>query len=286
MHQGGEDDIVFTFPVELFEIYKKINPGKTWEEAVKNYRYGIIKSRGVNKVVLPNCEMVRMFEEAIRNIKTHINTLLQVINTHQIKYIFMVGGFSNAEVLQAKMKDSLPDIPVIVPPEVELAVVKGAVMHGFNPKAITSRKSKYTTYGIPVNSKYDKSIHDKSKKILGYDNKPFVSVFCKYVAVNDTLDIGLRNVRQFSPEYPDQKGVSIIVFTSDDVCDGLVYADDPRLECLGRLVLGMTGTGLDRSLDVAMEFGSTEFKVSAVQTSGCEGVEISVTFDFLGLVED
>jgi hypothetical protein len=51
----------------------------------------------------------------------------------------MVGGLSESEYVQKSMQTAFPDINVLIPEDPELAVMKGAVLFGFNPSVITAR---------------------------------------------------------------------------------------------------------------------------------------------------
>jgi molecular chaperone DnaK (HSP70) len=51
----------------------------------------------------------------------------------------MVGGFSESQMLQEHVKSTFPHKTVIIPEDAGLAVLKGAVQFGFNPKVINPR---------------------------------------------------------------------------------------------------------------------------------------------------
>ena len=66
----------------------------------------------------------------------------------------MVGGFSNLRTLRKKIQHLSQNIPVIVPEEAELAVLKGATMLGWDANFITKRRSK-KTYGFDAMKIFD-----------------------------------------------------------------------------------------------------------------------------------
>ena len=51
-----------------------------------------------------------------------------------------------------------------MPQEAGLAVLRGAVVFGYNPKAIDSRIAKYT-YGVKTNEEFDTEKHMESKMV-------------------------------------------------------------------------------------------------------------------------
>lgn len=64
-----------------------------------------------------------------------------------VQTLFSVGRFSNSSILMDAIKDTLgPEIDVIIPRDPGLAVLKGAVICGFEPEIMTTRFS-LQTYG-------------------------------------------------------------------------------------------------------------------------------------------
>ncbi|XP_078334084.1 heat shock 70 kDa protein 12A-like [Crassostrea virginica] len=78
--------------------------------------------------------------------------------------------FKSPKVKDVKKKNpyairkAFPDCQVIVPQEAGLAVLRGAVVFGYNPKAIDSRIAKYT-YGVKTNEEFDTEKHMESKMV-------------------------------------------------------------------------------------------------------------------------
>lgn len=50
----------------------------------------------------------------------------------------LVGGFSESEVVQSIFKDSFPKNNVLIPMEAGVAVLKGAVIYGFDSSIVQS----------------------------------------------------------------------------------------------------------------------------------------------------
>ena len=70
------------------------------------------------------------FESPFKQIVSYVNDALQIPNMKGTKYIIMLGSFSGSPFLQNMLKKRFPDINVIIPPELELATLKGAVISG------------------------------------------------------------------------------------------------------------------------------------------------------------
>ncbi|CAC5426225.1 unnamed protein product [Mytilus coruscus] len=74
-----------------------------------------------------------------------------------ITTLLSVGGYSESPVLINAIKQKFPNLTVIVPKDPGLAVLKGAVLYGFKPHAITERVSQYT-YGVTMQKPYDPDV--------------------------------------------------------------------------------------------------------------------------------
>ena len=78
----------------------------------------------------------------------------------RLRYIFMVGGFSESRLLQQRVRAEFerPGGPrVVVPLRPGLAVVKGAVLLGLGAWARFASRVARFTYGVACCTKYDKS---------------------------------------------------------------------------------------------------------------------------------
>ncbi|CAC5416776.1 unnamed protein product [Mytilus coruscus] len=67
-----------------------------------------------------------------------------------VKMLLAVCGFSQSNILKDAISQKLgPNIRVIVPEGPEVAVLKGAVLYGFEPEMVTARISRFS-YGVAV----------------------------------------------------------------------------------------------------------------------------------------
>lgn len=112
-----------------------------------------LKMRGRSTVVFP-AETVRgFFKPVLDSICTHVARL---VAAHPVKYIFLVGGFAESQILQEAIKArfSSANRHVIVPVRPGLAVLRGAVQFGQNQDVFASRVARFS-YGIAIACKYD-----------------------------------------------------------------------------------------------------------------------------------
>ncbi|XP_062579147.1 heat shock 70 kDa protein 12B-like [Saccostrea cucullata] len=119
-------------PVEIFEE----DTGQDIKETIENTKYSG-KVMWVGDRCRITAEVMKsFFEVAGDQIVDHVRDLLNKPEISGTNNIIMVGGFSESPILQDMIKQSFPNLRVIIPPEPELAVLKGAVMFGHNPVTI------------------------------------------------------------------------------------------------------------------------------------------------------
>ena len=68
-----------------------------------------------------------------------LRTIFQHERCSNVSAIMMVGGFSEADVLQNAVQKAFSDIEVFIPVDGSLSVLKGAVIYGHNPDIVSSR---------------------------------------------------------------------------------------------------------------------------------------------------
>lgn len=205
------------------------------------------------------------FSDVCNSIVKHVRNL---VDTHNIEIILMVGGFSESLFLQETMKEAFPNKCIVVPNEASLAVLKGAVLFGHNPSTIVSRVAK-CTYGvntlIPVGDV--QSISDKTRiqTICGVSYE--TDVFHKHVTKGDTLEIGeAQHEKAYSPVYQEQDSIRFYIYSSPH--EDPKYVNEAGCNYLGFITVDIPkiteGLGLDRRVLVRFIFGGTEIRVEGV----------------------
>ena len=131
------------------------------------------------------------FDYSINNVTDALESLFQKEELRDVDTLLAVGGFSESKILIDAIKKKLgPDIAVIVPNDPGLAVLKGAVLYGFEPQIITSRVSRYT-YGVAMQRHFIQGVDAESLR-----NKMVDDVFDIHVKKGKVVEIG-----QFEPEH-------------------------------------------------------------------------------------
>ena len=133
---SGENKLGIIIPLSLMDISKE-EMGKDFRNIIKQSKFSEqIEFRNM-KIFLSADMLKNLFDIPYRQIKSYVHDALQTPQMINTKYIIMVGGFSESTFLQNMIKKEFPDIHVIIPPEPELATVKGAVLFGHKGREIS-----------------------------------------------------------------------------------------------------------------------------------------------------
>ncbi|KAH3710177.1 hypothetical protein DPMN_069646 [Dreissena polymorpha] len=208
--------------------------------------------------------MRSFFRATFYEIIQHTSDLLEKPECKGIDAILMVGGFSESNFLQEIVKMMFSQLKIIVPPEAGLAVLKGAVIYGHCPTAITERISKYT-YGIESSVVFNEKIHPLSKRFVLNDGSfRCRGVFSIIVREGDKLVVGgAHKEKSFNAVDESSKLVSINIFRSRDI--NAKFITDLGCKHVGTIEVPLAGRGTDRSVTVRMLFGGTEIIVECVE---------------------
>lgn len=159
-----------------------------------------------------------------------------------IDFIILVGGFSCSNFLTDEIKSHLgfSSIKFISPKDPDTVVLQGAVLFGYNPRAITARICRYT-YGIRVHSPFDVKIHPQSKHAIVDGDEKCIDVFHVLVYKDELIQYGdVRNFAGVSKHRnTDRKFVSLNIelFQAKNVEKGrLAFVTDEGFKSLGKIV--------------------------------------------------
>lgn len=225
-----------------------------------------------------------VFEPVIKEIINLCEEQLQ--KAQRLQAIFLVGGFGSSNYLFERVQEEFGSRVglVAVPPRCELAVVRGAVYFGLNPRVVTSRIPRYW-YGIDTTTTFEEGIDPPSYKIIRADgsircdNK--FSVYVKrgyplgmYIknCAYDTytidsfllfLDIDNCVSKDFFAYYPHHTTCTLY---SADTEEQPIYTTSPGVHKVANFTIPMpalTGVSEGEKVDltIKMYFGEVELKV-------------------------
>ncbi|XP_069128996.1 heat shock 70 kDa protein 12A-like [Argopecten irradians] len=233
-----------------------------------------------NKLLISSKCARSLFESSIEGIVNQLKKMMDDPRVADISSIIMVGGYSECSFLQERVIKEFPTTRVIVPPEGALAVLKGAVITGHTPSAITHRVCRYT-YGIGLNSLFRKGVHDEKRKYVDARGKVRCSgTFEKQVTIGDVIKVGHKGERLVF-QVKNETSTKIIIQIYVSLQPNPAYVNHDGCKKLGLLVVDMPDTtkGLNRGVSSQMVFGGSEINVEASDID--TGQRFSVNFDFL-----
>ncbi|XP_033731606.1 heat shock 70 kDa protein 12A-like, partial [Pecten maximus] len=272
-----DDNITLSVPVSLLDIYEKLKPSTSVEFIAANSGH-IFRKR--NKLRISPQYVSSLFKTSTDGVVNHLKRMMKNPLVADISSIIMVGGYSECSLLQNKIKDTFPNLRVIVPPEAGLAVLKGAVITGHTPSAITHRVCRYT-YGFDGAVPFVEGVHDpKRKHVFGKGVVLCNGLFQRQVSVGDVISEGYKGKRLcYQVKEKTSTKIYISVYASPQT--NPMYVQHDGCKRIGSLYVDMSDTtkGLDRGAYVQMIFGGSEIKVEATDIH--TGGKHSATFDFI-----
>ncbi|KAK1337304.1 hypothetical protein QTO34_001930 [Cnephaeus nilssonii] len=321
-HRAGALNI--SLPFSFIDFYRK-QRGHNVETALRRSSVNFVKwsSQGMLRM---SCEaMNELFQPTVRGIIQHIGgeevpvaaqwqpqqlklslspsllllpptppphpaeALLARPEVQGVKLLFLVGGFAESAVLQHAVQAALGPrgLRVVVPHDVGLTILKGAVLFGQAPGVVRVRRSPLT-YGVGVLNRFVDGRHPPDKLLVRDGRRWCTDVFERFVAAEQSVALGEEVRRSYCPARPGQRRVLINLYCC--AAEDARFITDPGVRKCGALNLelepapaegGPDAAGAPpgrREIRAAMQFGDTEIKVTAVDVSTNRSVRASIDF--------
>ncbi|XP_045203603.2 heat shock 70 kDa protein 12B-like [Mercenaria mercenaria] len=268
--------ITLKVPVALAETYRSVSGGNTVQKALENSPYNGKVTWLPDKIRIDAEVFKGLFKTCTDNIVKHIKDLLKYPELRGTNTFLMVGGFSESEMVQEAVMKALPGKNVIIPDEAGLSVLKGAVIFGHRPVAITSRKSKYT-YGINISPPFDPDRHPEERKVSVGNIDRCRDVFKKYIQEGDTVMVGEPRSGKHITLSAHQREMQLNIYASTK--REPQFVDEEGSEYLGRVVVQLPDSEDKIRVEVTMMFGETELTVEAQELTTLK--KYTSYFDFL-----
>lgn len=199
----------------------------------------------------------------------------------EMKFLFLVGGFAESPLLQQAVQNMLQGRSrVIIPHDVGLTILKGAVLFGLDPGIIKVRRSPLT-YGVGVLNRFVEGKHPADKLLVKDGTRWCTDVFDTFIAADQSVALGEKVKRSYTPAKPSQQVIVIHVYCSED--ENVAFISQPGVRKCGTLRLDVSGAETvapRREIQTLMQFGDTEIRAMALDVSTGRTVKSSI--DFLG----
>lgn len=264
-------DIVIRLPLSLQETYTKFNEWD-FQNAVRRATADVSLKK--DKMHITVSKFNSFFERSIGNIVQHMKTLQEEMPA-PVSAILMVGGFSECPLVNEAVKNAFPSVHVVTPIDCDLSVLKGAVLYGHRPEAITARYCNYSV-GISINKPYNPTEHVKADTFLSGNMLKCGNCFEKFYSQGDIIEVGeTRSVNVHSDHRTGDRQMwkydvkEIDIFTSPSARP--MFVTDPGCRQHATITIDPPEGGWPDVVDgrVEMKAGGTELIVRYIdQRSG------------------
>ena len=267
----GKHEIRLQLSFNIFKSHFDLT-GKELDKVINQSKSVTGMSCRNGSLVLTHEATMKLFMPVIFEIQNHVVRLLEQPVLREISHVMLVGGFAECAILQEGIKEILPkEVNVLIPQEAQLAIIKGAVTYGLNPRAIESRFVR-KTYGVDMEPRFKCHLHRPDKKVVREGKEYCNDVFDMYVKKGDSLEGNDVVKKIYFPRHSWQPYMTFDIFYTDqEELDQVEYVDSGRFRKAGFLVVDMPKKegAKNRKVEVEFRFGGTEIEVSGKDlTSG------------------
>ncbi|XP_037660229.1 heat shock 70 kDa protein 12A isoform X3 [Choloepus didactylus] len=269
-----------TLPFSFIDYYKKFR-GHSVEHALRKSNVDFVKWSSQGMLRMSPDAMNALFKPTIDSIIEHLRDLFQKPEVSTVKFLFLVGGFAEAPLLQQAVQAAFGDkCRIIIPQDVGLTILKGAVLFGLDPAVIKVRRSPLT-YGVGVLNRYVEGKHPAEKLLVKDGTRWCTDVFDKFISADQSVALGELVKRSYTPAKPSQLVIVINIYSAEH--DDVSFITDPGVKKCGTLRLDLTGTGgtavpARREIQTLMQFGDTEIKATAIDIATSKSVKVGIDF--------
>ncbi|CAO3592827.1 unnamed protein product [Absidia cylindrospora] len=214
----------------------------------------------------------QVFEPVILQVLDLIEHQLKQ-SPQQLEALFLVGGFGQSNYLFRRIEQVFAGrVGMIgVPPRGELAVVRGAVYFGLNPRVVTQRVLR-RTYGVETRMLFQPNLDPVEYSVVGSDNKTYCRQrFSVYVKKGQTVQVDECITKKFVLSYRNDTDADLYAFDGDGPPPRMTT--DPRIIKVGKFPIRMpkmenVRIGEKVRLTIKMHFGLTELKIECIIGEG------------------
>ncbi|XP_055502895.1 heat shock 70 kDa protein 12A isoform X2 [Leucoraja erinacea] len=277
---GRTNPLNINLPFSFIDYYKKFR-GHSVEHALRKSSVNFVKWSSQGMLRMNPDAMNALFKPTVDHIVQHLLNLFQKPEVSGLKFLFLVGGFAESPLLQQAIQSNLADkCRVIIPHDVGLTILKGAVLFGLDPTIIKVRRSPLT-YGVGVLNRFVEGKHPTEKLLVKDGTRWCTDVFDKFITADQSVALGETVKRSYTPAKPSQMIIVINIYCSEN--DNVNFITDPSVKKCGTLRLDLTGTDCPslptrREIQTLMQFGDTEVKAMAVDITTSKCVKAGIDF--------
>ncbi|XP_068111437.1 heat shock 70 kDa protein 12A [Hyperolius riggenbachi] len=269
-----------TLPFSFIDYYKKFR-GHSVEHALRKSNVDFVKWSSQGMLRMNPDAMNALFKPTVDHIIEHLSNLFQKPEVSGVKFLFLVGGFAESPLLQQAVQQAFGNqCRVIIPHDVGLTILKGAVLFGLDPAVIKVRRSPMT-YGVGVLNRYVEGKHPPEKLLVKDGTRWCTDVLDKFILADQSVALGETVKRSYTPAKPSQLLIIINIYCSEQ--EDVNFITDTGVRKCGTLKLDLTGVESTpapnrREIQTIMQFGDTEIKATAIDITTSKSVKVNIDF--------
>ncbi|KAJ7411282.1 Heat shock 70 kDa protein 12A [Willisornis vidua] len=268
-----------TLPFSFIDYYKKFR-GHSVEHALRKSNVDFVKWSSQGMLRMSPDAMNALFKPTIDQIVQHLSEVFDKPEVTNVKFLFLVGGFAESPLLQQAVQSAFGSrCRVIIPQDVGLTILKGAVLFGLDPAVIKVRRSPLT-YGVGVLNRFVEGKHPPEKLLVKDGTRWCTDVFDKFISADQSVALGETVTRSYTPAKPSQLVIVINIYSSEQ--DNVGFITESGVKKCGTLRLDLTGTDASvpnrREIKTLMQFGDTEIKAMAIDVATSKSVKVGIDF--------
>ncbi|XP_061189265.1 heat shock 70 kDa protein 12A-like [Saccostrea echinata] len=272
-----QEKVVMRIPVSFVEEYKTLIKHDI-QEKIKSLGYEGEVEVKKDKLFMKWKLFKSFLEFSLKGIINCIENILKYGGN--VDSILFVGGFAESPYLIQMLREHFKNFTILVPEEPSLAVLRGAILFGFDPTIIQSRICRYT-YGF-ANQRPFINGKDKIEKKTKHGNRFYCDdAFDKHVEIGEMLRFGeFQEPKDYHPLKDDQVMIMLELYAS--TAKDPKYVDDPSCHLVGVMEIELTPRkpGEDGTVVVRVNFSGTELEIEAREKR--TGNITRATCNFLG----
>ncbi|GAA5805692.1 hypothetical protein EDC94DRAFT_625764 [Helicostylum pulchrum] len=211
----------------------------------------------------------KVFEPVIERVIALMEKQYNHVLDGKVSCIFLVGGFGSSNYLFQRVQEVFGTRvkQILCPPRAPMAVVRGAVYFGLNPRVITSRVSR-RTYGINAGLPFDEKLDPTSSRVIRPDGSiRCTSRFLVFVQKGDVLPVDHCIRERMFVYYGTMRATDIMLYATENDEEPR-YFDQQGVHQVAAVsvpipILPHVVVGERIAYTVRMFFGSTELRMEA-----------------------
>lgn len=200
--RNDQEIVTLNIPSSLEEITEEANEKKI-SDILKELETRDSVSYCEGKLSYTGEYFKTFFSLSIQSIIDQVLRILKSRKCSEVKYILMVGGFSESEVVRTKIKEVFPNLRVILPEDAGLSVLKGGVIFGHAPDTIRFRVCPQT-YGMAMHDYFNPKLHDLSRSCKVGNVQYIVGCFEKLFEKDEVIEVGQKKTIRVAEDFSTQ----------------------------------------------------------------------------------